>query len=51
MAGPQPWARYSFGSKGNVRIVSGPAELADGTYSFPACSATSLEIDLAGPGG
>jgi alpha-L-arabinofuranosidase len=47
MAGPHPWARNAFGNKENVRIESRPVELsADGTYTFPACSATALEIEL-----
>lgn len=45
--GSHPWARNSFGNKDNVRIVSGPAELTDGTYRFRAHSVTSLELELA----
>ncbi|HEY3107262.1 MAG TPA: alpha-L-arabinofuranosidase C-terminal domain-containing protein, partial [Chloroflexota bacterium] len=47
LAGPHPWARNGFASKESVRIASQAAEW-DGRapYSFPACSATSLEIEL-----
>jgi alpha-N-arabinofuranosidase len=51
LAGPHPWARNGFGRKESVRISSQAAEW-DGRapYSFPACSATSLELELSAIG-
>jgi alpha-N-arabinofuranosidase len=49
IVGPHPWARNSFANKENVRLESEPVELSgDGRYSFPAASATALEIELSG---
>lgn len=47
LTGPEPWARNSFGGKDRITITSSAIEWdGDSAFSFPACSATSLEIEL-----
>jgi len=46
ITGPDPWARNSFANKDNVAICSRAVEWRDGEVTFPACSATSLELEF-----
>ena len=47
LTGPEPWAWNSFASKNTVCITSSAVEWGR-AVSFPACSATSLELVLEG---
>lgn len=47
LTGPDPWARNTFANKQNIHISSSLVEIDPSTgWSFPACSATSLEIQV-----
>lgn len=46
LEGPDPWARNNFGSKDRVRLQSISVDAPGSSFTFPACSATSLEIAL-----